>query len=491
MEKGGGLLSVLGPVLGLGAAALAPELLPALAGGELAGGAAEAAPFLIPGTETALEGASIPLGELGAGTSPFLIPGTDTPLVSGATTGLGGGQVPLGLLDTTGGAAGIGAGAGAAAGAAPELGGAPGLLAAQAPTAATGAAPLASTAPGITGPLDVSAPAAVPASPISAAASAPPGLSLSPDLTATTGVGDMTGPEAGQTIGMNVSGFGPADTAATGGVGGVADPFAGAGATSIGDLSTQPISSYGGMSLADLGGLGLGPGGPGDVAAAGGGGGGGGFDLGASAGKTGSYLLEHPGLPLTAGIAGMQLLKGNPQYPDAKTLAGFANPAGAAGANLTGTGAAGLADRAAATAGESAALTAPLTTGVLPPGLQQTVDASTQAQKAQVRSAYGNAGLTGSTMEADKLAQIDSNAASQTASIATGLLTPAQGFSGQANNALSQLTSTGANLTGLSLNAYNALLSAQMKSDQNYQTALYNFARALAGSGYSPPTTSV
>jgi hypothetical protein len=445
-----GFLQALTPILGLGAAALAPELLPALGGIEAGAGAAEAAPFLIPGTDAAIEGASIPLGELGA---PFLLPGTDTPLVGGASTAFEGGQIPFSLADTAGatGALGLGGAVPGLGGAAPaELGGGPGgLLTAEAPAATPGAdvAPLAQ-ATRVTGPLDASIPAMAPASPISPAATAAPAGSPLPDLTAAAGAATTSGDFPGE-----LSAATPTVTGAGGGA------VAGGG-----DFPGELSPGAGGGLLAGLGDY---------------------------AGKTGNYLLEHPGLPLTAGIAGMQLLKGNPQYPAAQTIAGYANPAGAAGGAATAAGFAGLEGTAATTAGEAASLTAPLTTGVLPPGLKQTVDATTQAQKAAVRSQYAKYGLTDSTMETDKLAQVDANSAAQTAGIAEGLLQPAQGFSGQSLNALSNLTSSGANLTGMSLNAYNALLSAQMKNDQNYQTALYNFARALSGSGYAAPTTSV
>jgi hypothetical protein len=198
--------------------------------------------------------------------------------------------------------------------------------------------------------------------------------------------------------------------------------------TGVGDIwggAPGPGGSPGGLTTAD---------------AAGGG-------VGDFAGKAGDWALNHPGALLTGGLFGSQLLKGNPPFP-AETNVG----------NL-----------GAAAQGTATQLTSPLSTGILPPGAQQEVDASTNAAIAQTKSAYGKMGLTGSTMEADKISQIKQNASAQQFEIAKNLL------------------GSGAQFSSIAGNDYNAVLNAQMQRDEQYRNALYGFARSLAGSGYSPP----
>jgi hypothetical protein len=178
-----------------------------------------------------------------------------------------------------------------------------------------------------------------------------------------------------------------------------------------------------------------------DSAVAGGGG------VGGFAGKAGDWALNHPGALLTAGLFGSQLLKGNPPFP--------------AETNLGNLG--------AAAQGTATQLTSPLSTGILPPGAQQEVNASTNAAIAETKSAYGKLGLEGSTMEADKISQIKQNASAQQFEIANNLL------------------QSGAKFSGIAGNDYNAVLNAQMQRDEQYRNALYGFARSLAGAGYTPP----
>jgi hypothetical protein len=173
-----------------------------------------------------------------------------------------------------------------------------------------------------------------------------------------------------------------------------------------------------------------------------------GSTLGGYASDAGEWAKNHPGALLTAGVLGSQLFKGNPPFP-AETNVG----------NL-----------GAAAQGTATQLTSPLNTGILPPGAQQEVDASTHAAIAQTKSAYGDLGLTGSTMEADKISQIKQNAAAQQFGIASNLL------------------QQGAQYSSIAGNDYNAVLNAQMARDEQYRNALYGFARSLAGAGYSPPS---
>ena len=451
----GGLLQALAPVLGIGAALAAPELLPALGIGEAAaGGAATAAGLsdVVPAGLLDAAGGVIP-GEIGAGTAAEL---GATALAPEALAGIGD---VTGLLTSAAGAI-----PGVAGQAATDLG----TTQASLLGADTAAAPGAAATPGlattpVAGPINTGTMAATSAAPGLATGPLPAGFTpgIAPDLT----VAGLPGPAAGQTVNMFATEAG----------GGIGTPAA------YGDLtSAQQVAAD---VAADPTGTGIGA----TDSLFGGGGGG---DIGATAGKIGDWAATHPGALLTAGLAGTQLLQGQPTYPAAASLQGIASPLSTQGQRLVSAGGAGLQQQAATTAGETAALTAPLTTGILPPGLEQTVTQAANAQKAQVRSTYASLGLTGSTMEADKLAQVDANTASQKAGIAEGLLPAAEAFSGQTNQAFNALSQTGANLSGLSLDAYNNLVRTQMQTDQNYQAALYKFAAALAGGGYQPPVAN-
>jgi hypothetical protein len=209
----------------------------------------------------------------------------------------------------------------------------------------------------------------------------------------------------------------------------------------------SPISGLGGpgqppTDIANIAGFGPGQGSGvlGDV----------GSKIGDYATKAGDYALSHPGALLTAGILGSQLFKGNPAYPAEATL-------GAQGASNAGT---------------AASLIAPLNTGILPPGAKQFVDQGEKAAEATTRSAYGNLGLSGSTMEADAIGAAKERAAAQQFQIADQLLQQGEQFS------------------SLAATDYNSVLQAQMARDKNYQAALTNFARALGGAGYVLPATA-
>lgn len=106
--------------------------------------------------------------------------------------------------------------------------------------------------------------------------------------------------------------------------------------------------------------------------------------------------------------------------------------------------------------------------GQLPAGAQAAVNQSTQAQKAQVRSTYANLGLSGSTMEADALAQVDQAAAAQTFNFAQNLL------------------QTGLGQLGASSGYYNDIIKAQMQQDQDLGSAFTGLAAQFLGN--QPPT---
>ena len=62
-----------------------------------------------------------------------------------------------------------------------------------------------------------------------------------------------------------------------------------------------------------------------------------------------------------------------------------------------------------------------LANGTLPPGAQRYVDAQSAAQKASIQSKYAQLGMSGSTAEAQELAQVDTQAQTQMFQMASAL----------------------------------------------------------------------
>ena len=163
---------------------------------------------------------------------------------------------------------------------------------------------------------------------------------------------------------------------------------------------------------------------------------GGGF-IGSLLGK----FEQNPGLLLSGGILGMELLKGNQPYPAEQQLSTLATNVGSTGR----------------------ALDSYLFSGTLPPGAQQAVTQAAESAKATTRSRYAQLGLSGSTMEAEALQRIDQSAAAQTFQIAD------------------QLLAQGANYSQISGQLYNDILQSQMATDKELMASLSAFAGGLAG----------
>lgn len=178
---------------------------------------------------------------------------------------------------------------------------------------------------------------------------------------------------------------------------------------------------------------------------------------GGTPGATGlSGILNNIAGPLktasTIGSLGLlvpQLLKGPTTYPEQSQLQSMAgNEVGIANQFLQ-----------------------PLQSGVLPPGAASAVDAAKAANTAAVVNADANLGIGGSTMEAQQLQAVNNAAAGQTFQIADQL----------AQNALPY--------SNLATNTTQDLLKTSMTEDADYQAALANFAKALAGLGGTSPTS--
>ena len=123
-----------------------------------------------------------------------------------------------------------------------------------------------------------------------------------------------------------------------------------------------------------------------------------------------------------------------------------------------------LQQQAAGAASTATMLQAPLTSGVLPPGAQSSLDVAQRNAQASARSAYASLGMSGSTGEADDFAAIAQNIAAQKVGIEDLLFSQAGPYA--------QLASTD----------YNNILNQQRAQDTQFTGALTNFVAALAGS---------
>lgn len=104
-----------------------------------------------------------------------------------------------------------------------------------------------------------------------------------------------------------------------------------------------------------------------------------------------------------------------------------------------------------------------LANGTLPPGAQQYVDQQTAAQKASIMSKYAQMGMTGSTAEAQELANVASQAQAQMFQLASTLY----------QNGVSQ--------TGASSQLYQTLMNAQNQDNTDIGNAISNFVSSLGG----------
>jgi hypothetical protein len=139
-------------------------------------------------------------------------------------------------------------------------------------------------------------------------------------------------------------------------------------------------------------------------------------------------------------------------------------------ANQQPKGMAQLQQEAAAQATQGQQLESYLTTGTLPPGIQDAINTATEQAKAAVRSKYAN--LPGSSSaEAQDLAAVDEAAISQGASIAM------------------QLLQSGLSESNLASTLYGNILQAAMQQDTNLGNAIVGFGSSLVGS--SPGTVTL
>jgi hypothetical protein len=111
----------------------------------------------------------------------------------------------------------------------------------------------------------------------------------------------------------------------------------------------------------------------------------------------------------------------------------------------------------------------PLLTGQLPPGQQEVVAKALQDAISTIKGRYASLGLTGSTMEADAIA----NAQNQSTVAAAGIeQTMAQTGTQAVSNATQALQ--------LEAQVYNTIMNAQIQQDQQLGNAISGFANAAA-----------
>lgn len=121
-----------------------------------------------------------------------------------------------------------------------------------------------------------------------------------------------------------------------------------------------------------------------------------------------------------------------------------------------------LNSQAGALGAQSAQLQSYLSNGTLPPGVQTSLDQAGKAAMATIKSQYASRGMSGSSAEAQDLANVHNTIASQGADIATKLL------------------QTGISEAGLSSQLYEQILNSNLQSDNQLGQALGTLAGAAA-----------
>jgi hypothetical protein len=111
----------------------------------------------------------------------------------------------------------------------------------------------------------------------------------------------------------------------------------------------------------------------------------------------------------------------------------------------------------------------PLLTGVLPAGQQEAVAKGLQDAISTIKGRYASMGLTGSTMEADAVANAQNTAVIAATNIEQQMAQTGQGAISSAAQAL-----------GAEASVYNTIMNAVLQQDQNLANAVSGFANAAA-----------
>ena len=113
-----------------------------------------------------------------------------------------------------------------------------------------------------------------------------------------------------------------------------------------------------------------------------------------------------------------------------------------------------------------------LTSGTLPPGVSAGLQSAHDSAAATIRSQYASRGQSGSSAEAQDLANLANTTVSQGANIASNLL------------------SQGIQESNLASGIYENLMKTSISQDEALSNSIAGFAGALAGQPAKTPTTS-
>lgn len=168
-------------------------------------------------------------------------------------------------------------------------------------------------------------------------------------------------------------------------------------------------------------------------------------------GTLGSFLSNNANILLPAAGLGYQAIQGNQTPKGQNQIQGQAAQLNSQGQQLQGY----------------------LQNGTLPPGVQQSLTQAADQAKAAIRSQYAARGMSGSSAEAQDLANVDQQVQSQGTNIAM------------------QLLQQGVQETGMSSQLYNTIMNANLQQDQNLGGAISNFASSVAGGGGNQPKGTI
>jgi hypothetical protein len=106
-----------------------------------------------------------------------------------------------------------------------------------------------------------------------------------------------------------------------------------------------------------------------------------------------------------------------------------------------------------------------LTSGTLPSGVQAGLDSAHQSAEATIKSQYASRGMSGSSAEAQDLANLNATVVARGAQIATGLL------------------QQGVSESEFASGIYEQLMNTSIQQDKDLSASIANFAGALGGVG--------
>lgn len=162
-----------------------------------------------------------------------------------------------------------------------------------------------------------------------------------------------------------------------------------------------------------------------------------------SLGGFGNFLSKNSNILLPAAGLGFQAIEGNSPPKGLGQIEGQAAQLNSQGAELQSY----------------------LSSGKLPPGVSSSLKQAGDSAKAAIKSQYAQRGMSGSSAEAQDLANVDNQISTQGTQIAT------------------QLLQQGIQETGLSAELYNQIMQSTLSQDKELGTAVANFAASAAGGG--------